>query len=93
LRYSAKLHQEAVAYVRLRRARGESLASSAQALGVSVENLHRWMKNAEPCEFRTVAVVPEARESRGSFVLTTPQGFRVEGLSVEELASLIRALS
>jgi len=92
LRYSEGLHKEAVRYARRRQSQGESVASSARALGVSVENLHRWMKESGESGFRTVTVAPESRESRGSVVLTTPQGFRVEGLSVEELAALIRAL-
>jgi hypothetical protein len=51
------------------------------------------MKESERRGFRAVTVVPEAGDGEGSGILTTPQGFRVEGLSVEELAALLRALS
>lgn len=92
-RYSAELHREAVLYAWARREAGESLSSSARALGLPAENLSRWMKESERRGFRAVTVVPEAGGAEGSGILTTPQGFRVEGLSVEELAALLRALS
>lgn len=97
-RYSDQLRREAVAYAHARAEGGVSLGQSARALGVSLNNLRRWISKRPKSAFRRVKLQREPRPQepkaiRGSLVLTTRRGERVEGLDVESLTALLRALS
>ena len=80
-----------------RRAKGESVRAIAQALGVSSKNYYHWKRRCEtPAALpvlRSVALVDAVVTSAGACpVVVSPQGYRVEGLSVADVATLLRAL-
>jgi hypothetical protein len=92
-RYPLELRRLAVSVVRERRS--EPLSRVATELGVSVVSLQRWLEQAEPAQFRPVTLQAEPVEggkTPAGPVLITPRGYRVEGLGVESLAALLRAL-
>lgn len=92
------LRERVLAATRQRRAGGASVAELAEAVGLSVETLRRWL-DSDVEEARAghprpmpVAVIGGAAQSRGALSLVTPSGFRVEGLSVETAAELLARL-
>ena len=90
-RYPLALRRLAVAVARERS--DEPLARLAGELGISVVSLQRWLEQSEPVQFRPVEISFEsANGGAEEAVLVTPQGYRVEGLGVESLATLLRAL-
>lgn len=94
VRYSRELRRAAVEYAGRREAQGARRAAIALELGVSPLTLMRWLRDEGRPGFRKVTL-REARveSSARTAVLTTPAGFRVEGLDVADLAALLRALS
>ena len=91
LRYSAEVKRDAIAVLALARQRGRTTSSVAQALGVSVESLRRWVTGeAEPAGFRPVRVQPHGGAATVSVV--SPGGFRIEGLDLAAAASVLRLL-
>ena len=83
---------------------GVSVFRLARDLGVPLSTLTIWIEGRSPSKSSTVAAFREVALSdatsfedtpmtAGPIVLVTPQGFRVEGLRVAELAELFRALS
>jgi len=94
-RYREDLQQEAVVLARMRILEGKSLALMASELGVGSETLSRWLGRAvirEP--LRPVEVKGQQQESGEvcSLVLVTPTGWRIEGLRLEDVPELLRAL-
>ena len=98
VRYPQALRELAVAYFHEAHRQGRSRRRAAEALGVSDVTLSRWIEEAGPdvpelvetAALREV-VVTDSRP-RGSLSLVTPEGYRVEGLGVAELAEVLRAL-
>ncbi|MCK6574596.1 helix-turn-helix domain-containing protein [Myxococcota bacterium] len=93
------LRERVVAAVRRRREDGVSVAKLAEALGLSVETLRRWLdaavegqRSAGRARPMPVAVIGGAAQGRGALSLVTPTGFRVEGLSVDTAAELLARL-
>lgn len=93
------LRERVVAAVQRRREDGVSVAKLAEALGLSVETLRRWLDTAvegQPSAGRPrpmpVALIGGADQRSGALSLVTPTGFRVEGLSVETAAELLARL-
>jgi hypothetical protein len=94
-RYSSTLRQPAVEYGQQRR-RHESARAIAAALNVSVTTLQRWTRGlaARP-RFRRVEVrnpVTTAVSFPPVVITVTPDGPRVEGLSVDGAARLLTLL-
>ena len=91
-RYPVDLRRQIVTHVAAERARGVSVRATAGALGLSYPTVVGWLQ-AEPNGFRKVAVRSEksATESK-ALQLVTQQGHRVEGLSREDVAFLLRSL-
>ncbi len=101
-RYAPEVKAAAVAYARGQQAEGRGLASVADELGLSDQTLRTWLDQAE-ASAKTGAVLrpvvvkpspaPEARPAEQCRpTLVTPDGFRVEGLSLEQLGTLLRDL-
>ena len=93
-RYSPALQQQALAYWEQRRAH-EGVRTIAATLGISLSTLQRWTRGSRVRpRFRRVAVAaPEATMAGPAVVITiTDQGPRVEGLSIETAARLLRLL-
>ena len=95
-RYPAEVRRQAVAFTCLRLEAGKSLKSIARGLGLRPQLLHYWHSKFSRARFRPVkvgrATAAGPRES-ARLVLVTPRGFRVDGLDVNSLAVLLRALS
>ena len=90
-RYPAELRALAVAVAEERRE--EPLARVAADLGVNTMSLQRWLEQEEPAGFRPIEVEPEpAGEPARGLRLITPRGYRVEGLEIEAVVSLLRVL-
>lgn len=80
-------------------AEGRSMRSVAREYGISIATYHNWNRalrkqpEASIPAFRPVAVtalVPASKPTALSVV--TPAGYRVEGLTIEDAAKLLRAL-
>jgi hypothetical protein len=89
----------AVDLLRSATADGESLVSFAADVGVSEGSLRRWLGESEEpswasAELREVVVVDGDRSpaAAGSATLVTPDGFRIEGVSIAALPQLLLAL-
>ena len=95
-RYPAELKAAAVDHARQAQAAGQSLASVAEDLGLSDQTLRTWVEAKPGGGLRPVVIRPEPNEppptSTGVPVLVTPEGFRIEGLDLEPLTSLLRTL-
>ena len=96
IRYSPALRGQAVAFAQRRRPFGISVAAMARELGLRPRVLRLWLQEprTKP-RLRRVAVEAAAAvsaPSSGPPVLVTPQGFRVEGLDVTSLVTLLRGL-
>lgn len=95
--YSAQGRRAAAALARERQRAGHSIASTARALGVHPVLLGTWMRKAEqdaPSPFLPVAVrdVPLSAHPSQPVVVHVASGLRVEGLSIEQITSLMRGL-
>lgn len=99
VRYPPSLKHRVVVLARRRRGQGASLWRIGQELGLGQQTLRGWMKSTPAPRMRVVKVVPPdlpregARSEPGHPVLTTPKGYRVEGLNLEALTGLLRALA
>lgn len=93
-RYSPALKARILDVVQARRAQGTSWAQLAEQLGVSLETLRRWCATTSTkgtTRMRRVRVVPD--RAAGSVVsLVSASGNRVEGLTLEQVLTLLRAL-
>jgi lambda repressor-like predicted transcriptional regulator len=90
------LRAEVVTLARAGRAAGRSLSSLARAVGLSVPTLTGWLRRPAPGRLRRVTVAPSPSPAivapARRLVLITPQGFRVEGLDLATLGTLLRSL-
>jgi transposase len=91
-RYREDLRQEAVVLARKGMLSGQSLGSMASELGIGYATLTRWMEGAREA-LRPVEVQGEPEPGRSlPLVLVAPSGWRIEGLSREDLVELLRVL-
>lgn len=99
VRYPPSLKQRVIAVARRRRAQGASLWRIGRELGLGQQTLRGWLKASPAPRMRVVKVAladpagEPARPEAGHAVLTTPKGYRVEGLTLESLTALLRFLS
>lgn len=97
-RFTDALRAETLAVLAARKAEGASQDTVAEELGISGWTLSRWKQQAARsgvvATFRPVRVVREVRPvaSPGALTVHGPAGLRVEGLTVEWVAALVRAL-
>jgi hypothetical protein len=90
-RYEPKLRSRVAAYARQARDRGESWSQLSSTLGVPMHTLQRWAgPGKSPVGFVTVR--SRATSSAGELRLVSPAGWRIEGLSVSDVAVLLREL-
>ncbi len=98
-KYPDEMRAFALAHTRSVRAGGGSIHRAAQDLGVSEVTLSSWVRAAEePGRLREVRVAPEPAQpptasSAPTLEVTAPSGHVVRGLSVQQAAELLRALS
>jgi hypothetical protein len=85
------VRHEVLTYARARRAAGASWAAIARAVGVSVGSLRNWARTPPPPRTLVpVAVAPLA--AAPALVVVSPTGYRVEGLDLATVTTLLRAL-
>jgi transposase-like protein len=93
-RYARALKARIVDVAQARRAQGATWTQLAEQLGVSLETLRRWCAMTStkgPARMRRVRVV--AHPAASSVVsLVSASGHRVEGLTLEQVVVLLRAL-
>lgn len=92
------LRAELVAHARAWRAAGTSMRTIAAALGVAPESIRRWTQGTPSPAARSTALVPVrvvAERPVGMtppLTLVSPRGFRVEGLGLADVGTLLAAL-
>ncbi len=93
-RYPRSLQSLAVQYWQDARRNGQALRHAAADLGVSDATLQRWTD--EDPEDRVVGTMREVvvKDPTGpvSLSVVTPDGYRIEGLEVNEVSLLLRSL-
>ena len=95
-RYPEPIKQRALALVERLRAAGWSQSQVSEALGISWQTIRRWQDEAKPQPvgregFRPVAL-PASTAACGP-VLVSPSGWRIEGLSLDELCEVAGRLT
>ena len=90
-RFSPELRRQISGVGRRLRSEGTSWNQIGAALGLPMATVQRLCED-EAGGFAAVEIVGNARNSAG-LVLVTPSGFRVEGLDVHSVATLIRQLT
>lgn len=96
IRYPENLRAEIVAVTRANRTAGRSVCRLAREIGVSAPTLIEWLRRPARGRLREVAVAPAPVPTIGSttkLVLVTPQGFRIEGLDLAGLVTVLRDLA
>lgn len=94
-RISAALRERAVAWALSQRQAGASWVGIAQELGLGLDTVRRWCLPQKPTAVSRSLLpvkVVESTAERGTLSLLSPNGFRVEGLTLTEAASLLKAL-
>jgi hypothetical protein len=106
--FDESFRAEMVAYVRARQAEGGTQEEAAREVGLSAWTLSRWGRQGQAgavrrgrpprqrlegsnAAFHPVEVKSEAR-SQAALVVHGPGGVRVEGLSVQQVAQLLKEL-
>jgi DNA invertase Pin-like site-specific DNA recombinase len=92
--FSPDLKARAARWIRERRAAGATAAQIAEELGVASGTVLRWSADARLKQARAlvpVEIVPDRSGNREVSVVS-PSGFRIEGLSLTEAITLLRAL-
>jgi len=100
-RYPEEMRAFAVAHARSVRTAGGSTHGAALELGLSDVTLATWLRTAgKAAKLREVRVAPAAEALRAAssagtetVVVTAPSGHVASGLSVQQAAELLRALS
>ena len=86
-RYPADLRDDIVAAVRVARSKGTTAAELEQALGVPWNTMSRWVTAVGMA--RVIVPVHVRPVERRSPTLVSPTGWRIEGLTLEELRLLL----
>jgi len=87
------LRDEIVGWARKQQAAGRGLGTIALAIGLGESTLGKWLAPADGAgELRPVRVSADAAVIRSSLVVVTPEGYRLEGLSLEEAVDVLRRL-
>lgn len=92
-RYPAKFREQVLVLARERRSQGLSLSRVAAELGLKAKTLSIWLRSPVRAAVRRVIVAPEVPVGREAGpVVVLAEGLRIEGLTVEGVAHLLRAL-
>ena len=94
-RYSAEFRDEVLSLARERGALGMPVARIAAELGVRSQTLTLWLRSAPKRHLRRVKVAPEIATlapAAPAFAVSVG-AMRVEGLDLESLVRLVRALA
>ena len=97
-RLPSRLRERVVAFARRRRHGGATIRAVGLELGFSYETIRRWTSAAPADRVETMPVPVEivaaaaAPAVERTVSVVSPAGFRVDGLSLDEAATLLRAL-
>lgn len=91
-RYPAQLRERVGGWVAEQRRQGVTQRCLEETLGMKWNTLGRWSAREDPAS-ATMKMLPVGVMSAGTPVLVTPSGYQIEGLSVAELVTVLRALS
>src|SRR5262249_44338873 len=96
-RYPAELRRAVVAYTHEQCRMGRRPRRVARELDLTEQTLAHWLRVAAPA-IRPVVVAPQAaatrvRESAGKPILVLAGGHRIEGLDLDQLVTVVRALA
>jgi hypothetical protein len=94
-RCPADLREEIVSRARVLRQQGHTLRRIAETFAVPHKTLANWLQRYQGT-LRPVTVASSysmAPGSSGGIRIVTPQGYRIEGLDVDEAIALVRALA
>jgi hypothetical protein len=95
VRYPLALRRKITAIAQRRRVQGAGIATIARELGLAEWTLNLWLRKISGPVLRAVEIVPATPLPASAVtapVLITPQGVRIEGATVDALATLLRAL-
>jgi transposase-like protein len=94
--YSESAKRAAIDLARLQQRDGHSIASTARALGIHPYVLGTWLRRDALRSvdlFAPVVITDAHTQSTPSLVVThAPSGLRIEGLSITQIAELLRGL-
>ncbi len=91
-RYPTELRRRAVTVVSALREQGASWRQVSAAVGLRADTLQRWCGGGSPAADASLVPVQVVGD-RGGVTIVSPRGWRVEGLSLADAASLLRSLS
>lgn len=101
-RFDPALRARVIRFAEQRRSDGASWMTIATELGACFETVRRWcvagpaaMVSAAPPRVRPVQVIGDGAVevvAQSTMKVVTPNGLRVEGVSVEQVIALVRAL-
>ena len=92
-RYSPELRSRLQSWIRRRRSSGLSGAAIAAELSLPCSTVERWIAASKSsAALVPVEIVPEVGASRRALRVLSPGGWVIDGLTVEEAASLLRVL-
>jgi transposase-like protein len=95
VRYPVAIRRKVIALARRRQVRGAGIAALARELGLAEWTVSLWLRKTAAPVLRAVEIAPAMPPPApvvATPVLITPQGVRIEGATVEALATLLRAL-
>ena len=92
MRYSESLRAEAISFVKEGLEHGLSVVSCSKLLSVSDKTLYDWLRKANGGNDLRRVEVSDAKDTDVVGVLVSPSGWRIEGLSMEALTTLLRLL-
>ena len=93
-RYDERLRVEIVEYVLRREDDGCSLSEAARELDLTQRTVWGWVRRARQDVMRPVELVDDQpMDPSDGRTLVLPGGSRIEGLSIDDVLALVRALS
>jgi hypothetical protein len=91
VRYAASFKSQVVTYTEARRRSGAGYKKVSAELGLAFETVRRWcLGRSKSRKLRAVQITPTS--SSRTFAAVSPSGVRIEGLSLDDAAALLRAL-
>ena len=91
--FSKELRAKVKSAVRSLKRSGASQVKIAEALTISQMTVGRYLRDESSTKPSAVRPVSVAVRDASASKVTTPSGFEVEGLDVEDIVTLIRSLS
>jgi hypothetical protein len=91
--YAPEVQAGVVEYAQERRGDGASWQQIATELGLRFETVRRWCSGVSPGHLlKQVELVDEDSETVSSLRIVSPSGYRLEGLTLQDAISALRAL-